>query len=200
MAASARHLLNSVHVSMQCHLTVYIVCRYARRAGLTYQLLTLSEMRAEQPFAPGSELAAELALPNGRRRILTQPDMLVLDMRQPVDPPDNPRRSDPIAVLTPDNLFLATKLLPLISLYLIQDLMETYGDGSDAYLSRVSPCLTWRARWQVAVDKLAPRGNEPGAHEPVVPCRPGVSLIGCCLRLQVGLRCRRCRPRCRTHW
>ena len=140
------------------------MCRYARRGELTYRLLTLTEMREEQPFAPDSALAAELALPNGCRRILTQPDMLVLDMRQSVDLPND--CYDPIAVLTPDNLFLATKLLPLTSLYLIEDLMESCGNGSDAYLSRVSPCLTWRARWQVALDKLAPCGNEPGAHEP----------------------------------
>ena len=115
-------------------------------------------MRAAQPFVPPSPLATELALPNETRRILTQPDMLVIDLRQAVQmPPRPPMGLKPIAVVSPENLLLATKLLPLSSIYMAQDVMENY--GLDAYLYRFGPCLTWRARWQVAAYKLAPSGE-----------------------------------------
>lgn len=131
--------------------------KYVRHPdGQTYRLLGLSEMRALQPFAPASRLAVELAKPNHNRAIISQPDMLVLDKRSPSPLPAG--SCVPIVVLTPENLLLASKLFNAMSIYLIEDVMS-YGANHMAQLSRISPCLTWKARWEVAIFKLAPDGG-----------------------------------------
>ena len=94
----------------------------------------------------------ELAKPNCTRSILSQPDMLIVDLRSPASVPAGHR--EPIAVVTPENLLLASKLLPLTSLYLIDSMMELC-EGA-VCVSRISPCLTFRDRWYVAIYKLAP--------------------------------------------
>lgn len=111
-------------------------------------------MRAAQLFPAASPLAAEIAKPHHARSILSQPDMLVPDLRAPATMPAGGGR--PIAVITPENLVLASRLLPLMSIYLMEDMLAVSNADGTSYLSRISPCLTWCERWQAAIFKLAP--------------------------------------------
>ena len=130
--------------------------RFVRSAdGHVYRLLDLTEMQEAQPFPPDSRLAVELSKPNSCRSIMAQPDTLVLDMRSRSRLPNSNFR--PIVVVTPENVFLASKLFPLMSIFLIEDVMDAVADCDVAFLSRISPCLTWRERWEVAIYKLSPR-------------------------------------------
>lgn len=101
-------------------------------------------------------MADELQKSDFNRSLLSMPDMVILDMREPVHMPAGSGK--PIVALTPENLYLASKMLPIMSIYIIEDIMEVCDDPEGACLSRISPCLTWRERWEVAVFKLAPEG------------------------------------------
>ena len=104
--------------------------------GHTYRLLDLIEMREAQPFQPDSRLAVELLKTNHSRSIMVQPDTVVLDMRSQSSLSSGNCR--PIVVLTPENLLLASKMFPLLSIFLIEDVMDAGADDVSVSFARIT--------------------------------------------------------------